>query len=331
MRKIKKKTKKWIIGAIAAAVIICAIVLPFSHLGQRQGDGNSGEMRIDGVIYRSGDGGMYVAGATKDSVVVQSSINNKPVCGVMTRAFKNNSATHTISFGGVFNKFVFGAGAFEGSQVSKLLNIPSVSLFDSGALSLMPKLEKFSVQQSQSVFIKNNILYQKNTTITTLVKVPTNLTTLPTSYADGVSVIAKGAFDYSKVPVVDLPSTMLRLESGVFTNSNINKIILRHKSTVMPADVLTPLNKELEVLVDASSQISFREYYSGGAAFLRKYGLYMHPLSEGYNTGNKVHCVGSHISIVGYSYTLNKDGKTINVDLGGGTKLTNVDAWYILQ
>ncbi|MDR0850426.1 MAG: hypothetical protein LBN07_02985 [Christensenellaceae bacterium] len=325
-----KFTKKWVIGAVVLAVIVCAVTLPFLHLGQQQGDSNSGEVRQDGVIYRPRYGGMFVAGATKETVMVQSVINNTPVCGVLTQALKNNTITHTVQFLGEYEQFLFGVGAFENSQVTKLLNIPAVSLFDTGALRLMPRLDELSAQQSDNVFVLNGILYQKNSTVTTLVKVPVNMTVLPANYAKNVSVVASGAFDYSKVSVVDLPSTMMRLESEVFTNSNVVRIILRHKSTIMPVDVIAPITKELEVLVDAKDQIGFRDYYNGGAAFLRQYGLYMHPLSEGYNTGSRVHCVGSHISIAGYTYTINRDGKTITVDLGGGTKLTNVDAWYIL-
>ena len=331
MRKLKKITKKWIfIGSAVVTVVMLAIILPFSHLGAQQGEGSSGEVTIEGVIYKPESGKMFVAGATKEVATIASIANKLPVGGILPNALKNNTVTKTVQFKGDFSEFIFCSSAFENSQVTKLLDIPAASLFDAGALRLMPDLTQITALQSDTVFVQSGILYIKNDTVTTLVKVPTNMTTLPANYAKNVAVIATGAFDYSRVSVVDIPSNVLRLESAVFSNSGVNRIILRRKTTVLPADVIAPLTKELVVLVDAKDQASFKEYYNGGAVFLRKYGLYMHPLSDGYDTAGKVHCVGSHISIAGYVYTKNKDGQTITVDLGGGTKLTNVDAWYIL-
>ena len=267
-----------------------------------------------------------------DNLVIEPEFKGLSVSGIESEAFKNVKA-NKISFKAenYSNIFSIGKGAFDGSQIVSIENLPANLIFGDETFMGLNNLQSISVFGTGELSVENGVLVETENNLKTLILAPAG--TMPqTNFSDGTltltgyNKINDYAFAGNKfITDVVIVDDITRVESYVFKDVNLQSVTLSgdNAKDVFLDGLAFDANKNLKVFVPATNTSEIRSWLSYSKNFIFSHSLLVHPVGCS-NSQNHIHGIrsqaGASGSYEGYTYSI--DGTTIRIDIGNNSSVT---------
>lgn len=276
--------------------------------------------------------GVEDVNSTYDNLVIEPEFKGLSVSRIESEAFKNVKA-NKISFKAenYSNIFSIGKGAFDGSQIVSIENLPANLIFGDETFMGLNNLQSISVFGTGELSVENGVLVETENNLKTLVLAPAG--TMPqANFLDGTltltgyNKINDYAFAGNKfITDVVIVDDITRVESYAFKDVNLQSVTLSgdNAKDVFLDGVAFDANKNLKVFVPATNTSEIRSWLSYSKNFIYSHSLLVHPVGCS-NSQNHIHGIrsqaGASGSYEGYTYSI--DGTTISIDIGINSSVT---------
>ena len=276
--------------------------------------------------------GVEDVNSTYDNLVIEPEFKGLSVSRIESEAFKNVKA-NKISFKAenYSNIFSIGKGAFDGSQIVSIENLPANLIFGDETFMGLNNLQSISVFGTGELSVENGVLVETENNLKTLVLAPAGA--IPqANFEDGTltltgyNKINDYAFAGNKfITDVVIVDDIARVESYVFKDVNLQSVTLSgdNAKDVFLDGLAFDANKNLKVFVPATNTSEIRSWLSYSKNFIYSHSLLVHPVGCS-NSQNHIHGIrsqaGASGSYEGYTYSI--DGTTISIDIGINSSVT---------
>lgn len=300
-------------------------------------DVKDGRYVQNGVAYQVENHNVKVVGVedvnnTYDNLVIEPKFKNISVSRIESEAFKNVKA-NKISFKAenYSNIFSIGKGAFDGSQIESIENLPANLIFGDETFMGLNNLQSISVFGTGELSVENGVLVETENNLKTLILAPAGA--IPqANFEDGTltltgyNKINDYAFAGNKfITDVVIIDDITRVESYAFKDVNLQSVTLSgdNAKDVFLDSLAFDANKKLKVFVPATNTSEIRSWLSYSKNFIYSHSLLVHPVGCS-NSQNHIHGIrsqaGASGSYEGYTYSI--DGTTISIDIGINSSVT---------
>ena len=297
-------------------------------------DVKDGRYFQNGVAYQVENHTVKVVGvedvnSTYDNLVIEPEFKGLSVSGIESEAFKNVKA-NKVSFKAenYSNIFSIGEGAFDGSQIESIENLPANLMFGDETFMGLNNLQSISVFGTGALSVENGVLVETENNLKTLILAPA--ASIPqTNFEDGTltltgyNQIKDYAFAGNKfITDVVIMDDVVRVESYVFKDVDLQSVTLSGENAkdVFLDGVAFDANKNLKVFVPATTDYEVRSWLSYSKNFIWSHNLLVHPVGCS-NSQNHVHGMRSQFGVTGSyeGYTYSIDGTSIRIDGNNGS------------
>lgn len=296
-------------------------------------DVKDGRYVQNGVEYQVENHTVKVVGvedvnSTYDNLVIEPEFKGLSVSRIESEAFKNVKA-NKISFKteNYSNIFSIGKGAFDGSQIESIENLPANLIFGDETFMGLNNLQSISVFGTGALSVENGVLVETENNLKTLILAPA--ASIPqANFEDGTltltgyNKINDYAFAGNKfITDVVIVDDITRVESYVFKDVNLQRVTLNgdNAKDVFLDGLAFDANKNLKVFVPATTDYEIRSWLSYSKNFIYSHNLLVHPVGCS-NSQNHVHGIRSRAgatgSYEGYTYSINETIISIDGDNG---------------